>query len=471
MNIMSQYLTTYSPKVRVTVKDLATGEPKTIGPKENGDISDDLVSLATNKAYGRAAGTFQMMLIYRQMPVLGTYAETIFTDDLILIEMDAGAGKGWETVMLGLVDRTSRTFGLEAGKPQRRVKISGLDLGKLLQKSDIGWDVSGGQVQVSRPAADTIKMPENNILLADTTPPWLQTQYQSQGETGVTKIATSYMRRIMLSTGTAESLCKQLFKLFQETTRGIPSTLFTFKSTTTDDWMIWDPSMQFIRETSAWEAMKRHDHQPWNILTTETIDNQTFEVRLERTPHDDKGKLSLPDALFHAITPTDIISEDVGCCDSERINLLCFWPSLYRYTVSDAVDIVIADPDLTKFNKDSIALHGYCPHTIFDDFIPPSVNLSTADRLSPKLYPLMSKNASSRAQIFWNWYSNNHNLSAGTIVIHLSPQIKAGHGLLVQLPDSQEQIEYLVEQVAHQCAFSQTPQFTTTLQVTRGQIH
>lgn len=471
MNYMSQYLTTYAPKVRVTVKELATGNPKTIGPHEDGNISDDLISLATNKAYGRAAGTFQMMLVYRQMPGAGTYAEAIFPDDLLLIEMDAGAGKGWEVVMLGLVDRTSRTFTSEGGIPQRRVKVSGQDLGKLLQKCDIGWDVSGAQAQqTSQPASNTIKMLENNIPVPDTTLPWMETPYQPQGETGAAKIATSYMRRTILTTGTAESLCRQLFQLFQKTTDGIPSALLTFRSTTTDDWMIWNPATQFIRETNAWDAMKRHDHQPWNMLTTETLDDKTFEVLLEKMPHNQEGKLELADNRMHAISATDIIAEDVGCSDSERINLLCYWPTLYRYSVSDLIDIVLADPDLTKFSQDSIAAHGYCPHTIKDDFVPPSVNVCMEDRYSPQLYPLMGQNAKNRATTYWNWYSNNHNLAGGTVTLHLSPHIKAGHGLLVAQPDGKEQVEYLIEQVAHQCQFH-PPLFTTTVHVTRGQIH
>jgi len=55
---MDQFLSTYSPRCRVTVRDLATGKARPIGPRLDGDITDDVLTLTTAKAYGRAAGTF-----------------------------------------------------------------------------------------------------------------------------------------------------------------------------------------------------------------------------------------------------------------------------------------------------------------------------------------------------------------------------------------------------------------------------
>lgn len=460
---MNHFLRTYAPHIRVTIRDLATGKAKPIGPRLDGDLSDDIISLSTNKAYGRASGTWALTLPYRYIPGAGTYADAIFPDDLLLIEVDAGAGAGYEVVMLGLVDRASRVFVGSEILPRRQVRVSGQDLGKLLHR-EISWDISGAQAQTTA-SSDTAEA-DRSLPKPSPDAPGIRVEIPKQG-TDAKHIVQSYMRRQALVASTAPGMCDELLKIFLGDLSGI-SPKITFTSTTDDSWKVWVPNAQYLSDSTAWEAMARYAHRPYNTLTTETIDKDAFEIRLERTPHDDKGKLT--GVTFHEIEEAEIVDCDLGCSDSERVNLLCYWPEIYRSTVSELVEIAMADPSLTKFNRASIETHGYCPDIVRDIFVPQQVRDNDQTSLAQEGTDHFTGEAAKRARLFWNWYANNHNLESGTVVVHLSPHIKAGHGLLVNLPGSDQKMEYLIEQVGHNYSV-QPATALTTLQVTRGQLH
>lgn len=422
---------TFVPNHRVIIKDLATGNEKY-------DISNDVVSIATNKAYGRAAGTWQIILTYREINGQ-RYDELIQSDDLVTIELDAGDGSGLQPVMLGLVERVARTFNGAGNNPQRHIKIGGQDLGKLLLKHDITWDVSGAQVQV----------------------------IQEQGGGAPTQsIEANYLARVSLQAGTAESLISQLLDIFMGSLDSAVAGKFIFASSTDDEWEVWDSSLQYIRGTSAWSAMERYAHKPWNMLHTETQGLNSFQVILERNPINDQGMLTRPESATHRIGDQDIIMEDIGRCDLERVNLLCYWPTMYKVTGGSCIDIVMANSELTQFDADEIKLHGYCAMVIEDNFNPK--NVKTANDQDG--YGLLVGEAIPRAEAFWNWYSMNNELESGTFVIHGNPGMKAGDVLLVQDGTSATWREYLIEQIGHSYTVFPTVASTTALHVTRGQI-
>jgi hypothetical protein len=132
-----KYFQTYSPRVRVLVKDLETAQVLY-------DISDDLTSLSTNKAYGRCSGTWQLMLPYRKWQRFGDeyvgYMDVLQPNQMLTVEMDAGNGAGFFPVMCGMIDRVS-AFRQGGDVPQRAVKVSGRDMGKLLETHDIAFDI------------------------------------------------------------------------------------------------------------------------------------------------------------------------------------------------------------------------------------------------------------------------------------------------------------------------------------------
>lgn len=100
---MDQYFTSYSPNCRVTIFDTQTG-----GNARFYDVSDDIISLGTIKAYGRCSGTWQIILTYVAMDKDGErYSDKLRVNDTITIELDAGDGSGLKPIMRGLIDRVS----------------------------------------------------------------------------------------------------------------------------------------------------------------------------------------------------------------------------------------------------------------------------------------------------------------------------------------------------------------------------
>lgn len=445
----------YNPKCQVLVRDLVTGDLLA-------ELSDDVISLATNKAYGRCSGTWQIMLPYRKVKswrepgVFKYYHQILQPDDIVTIEMDAGAGNGMQPVMLGLVDRASRVRQGE-NQPIRMVKVTGLDAGKLLDKHDIGWDISGVRAQATG---------VNQLKVVDQT---------DENKTNLKEVIQSNLARIALTAGTAEDLISQLLVIFFQTINPyLAYGMVDWKSTTDDTWKIWDPSLVHISGTSLWYALKSVAHEPWNTLHADTslLDVNKFDIVLERTPITDTGKINRSQlgVDVHVINDADIITDDLGISDLERINTFCYWPTLYKQSVHGVVEIVLADNSLTKYaeaegQKDNlVAHHGYCSKIIKDNFIPPNVSHPQAPEASTTGLTESAK----RADIFWNWFKNNHNHESGSIDIHIRPGIRTGHCLVVRQEDDTYK-EYLVEQVSNMYSVNPRPQAVTMLQVTRGQ--
>lgn len=432
-----KYFTSYTPRVRVKIRDINTGEEKC-------DLTDDLLSISTNKAYGRCTGTWQLMLPHRlDVPGYGasTYLDVIGPDDVITIEMDMGDGE-WYPVMLGLVDRVSL---VRQGGPNavKQVKISGSDMGKLLDKHDISWDILKGTQQESLPKNDSPNTETVSIQSRKLTP----------------EIQVGTPASIILS---MLDIC--LFQDNDSASRWISGVL----NTTDDDWQTYQPQLMNLQGCSMWSAMDRVSHRPYNMLTTDTADSDVmkFAIRLERNPIDKEGMLdddliSADRCNLHTIDDTDIINEDLGVSDHERINLLYYCPTIYKQQADMTKDIALMTVQFTAYDPESIKQHGCCLKDIPDPFGESVLDTAGSETFAAK--------ATKRKDLFWAWYKDNHTYLSGTIVTHLRPDIRAGHGLLVKIGNTDDYMEYLVEQVSHQCQFAPVPMFTTSLHVTRGQ--
>jgi hypothetical protein len=430
--------TTYSPKIRVTIKDLQAGVAK----PQWGDISADVMSISTTKALGRCSGTWQMMLSYRVIQEGKRYDSLIFPNDIIVIEMDAGIGGGQNVVMLGLVDRVSGFKSINAqGQPTRQVKLSGRDMGKLLEDHDIGWDILQLKTEIVLEQG-TEHGPPKPKLMKPISRVW----------------DVSYQR------GTPAEFVKNLYDLtFKAEVNS--SKYYELSNATDDKWFRNNPMFGSLQGRTIWSAMKEVEHHPYNILHGDTVSVSKFGVGLKKQPFTPKGKLDLPADKFHTISDAEVVSEDTGISDSERINFLFFNPQLYQMASGITTDALMAHPEMTNSDKESVKLHGYRAKTINDIFLPPGMS-STKEKGTSSVF----SSAGDMAALYWEWYKINHTLRAGTFTLHLRPDIKAGHGLLVPQLDGTT-IEYLVEQVSHQCAWGGKPIFTTALQVTRGQKH
>lgn len=435
---MDQFFSTYSPKARVTIKDLATGDTKA----EWGDVSNDVMSLSTNKAYGRCSGTWQMMLSYRMVQGEKRYHELIAPCDMITIEIDAGSGEGYLPVMLGLVDRVSAPRTIDnQGRPLRQIKLSGQDMGKLLNEHDIGWDIQKEKMEM------------------------VTTQQLDDGPPQIKPMkAISRLWDPSYQKGTPQEFVQNLYKLtFADVVSS--SKYYALVSDTDDTWMRHMPLFGSLEKRKLWEAMKEVEHSPYNMLHCDTESTNLFLILFEKQPFNAQGRLERIPSKWHTLHDSEIIADDVGVCDAERINFLFFNPTLYQTSLDLSQDILIVHPEMTNHDPESIKKNGYRPKPISDNFLPPSMTNVNQDATHDAL-----NDAKRLSDLYWEWNRHNHTFAAGSSQVHLRPDIKAGHGLLRPQPDG-TQTEYLIEQVSHQCAWGVRPTFTTTLHVTRGQKH
>jgi len=434
---MSNYFTTYAPKVRVLIKEPVTADVLYVA-------SDDLISISTNKAYGRCSGTWQMMLTNRSIRWKSSngneldWYDVLEPDQLVTIEMDAGNGAGFFPVMCGLIDRKSRVkqHGL---LPQRVVKVSGRDMGKLLETHDVAFDI----VAYSRSVA---------------------------AQDGTLKDQPAALTRVfnpLMSVGTPSSILNAAFKIcisqMLETAKRI-----AFVSDCQDSYQIYQPNLMTAKGISFWRYAKQVEHAPFNVLTTDTAraDVDSFMVVLEQTPYDSvTGRLDRTASRWHTINETEITDEDLGVSDQERINLVSYQPAIYLEAQVVTGDVMMAHADLTRLDTESAGLHGLSSRVFSDYFTPPEMESLNDSDQSRQIAAINS--ASGAAEILWNRYRENHTHETGTITVHLRPDIRVGDGLLICRGNQYS--EFFVEQISHQCVFNPMPKFTTTAQLTRGQ--
>lgn len=411
----------YSPNCRVTVRDLQTNALKY-------DLTADIVSVVTSKAYERAYGTWQIQTVARKINGK-RYDQLIKVNDVVRIEMDAGSGDGLVAVMTGLVDRTARIIASDAeGRPLWRMQISGRDIGKLFDLQ-LGWDISGVGAQ-------------------------------TQHNFGLDDISSSYIRRFALSNGTPQDLTRQLFDLWSRQAEGNSFSRYVDADwiQCDDNWKTFDPALVGVRDTTFWDACMRVSNSPWNILFCDTDLAGKFHLGLIRRPFKDNGKLDLKS--FHEIDDVDVVMEDLGVSDIERVNLLCHWPPNYRVLANSQIDIALADKRLTNIDRDSVKTNGVCPLIISPTFVPKNFYLSDESMLDD------TDDAIKRSSIYWNWFRGNHTYESGSVQIHLRPEIRAGDGLL----RTDTNMEYHIQQVTNSFVVPHL-HFTTTLSLVRGQDH
>lgn len=408
--------------------------------KEIHDLTDDLISLSTNKAYGRCSGGWTIILPYRQWVVDGevfTSIDTFPPDSVVTIEVDPGDGSGFKPLMLGMVDRVAMQW-QASPVPHRQVTLSGRDFGKILEKHHIGMVPTASEQQVPN--------------TEDGKESWV-----------------SYVRQIYLQAGSAYSLCTELFGWLKQDLDYLRERV-RFEATTTDTQQCLTPHIAGMMDESLWDAMKKLAHEPFNMLTTDTDPQnvQKFVVTLEDQPIDFYGKIDRTDAnRIHQIEEQEIISHDLGVSDAERVNILTYKTPVSIYLEAGGGALVsVASKDLTSVSseEDNLPeLHGHCFRTEQDQFTDPlDITATTGGATRFTAYQECAKK-------LWNWRKDNHKLLSGTMQIHIRPDIRAGHCIIAKNYGTDTYNEYLVEQVSHQCTWHPVPQFVTTLHLTRGQ--
>lgn len=434
------YIKSYRPTHRVTIYRRANGfQPE--------DISPDVISLSTNKAYSMGAGGFQIMTTFNQRFENKRYDQLLQVNDRVLIELDRGDGQGLKPVMHGLVDRPSREENYTSPRgPIRQVKIAGTDLGKMFLRHNCAWDIQ-------------VKDPYSVI---------------HEG-------SEAYIRTIEFNgklCGTPANLVQRVVTNFLH--KQVPWTeqyILLDQLTTDDDWWCMDESI--ATETGPiWPLMKCLSNEPWNTLHADTLDDGKLHVILERTPFDvNTGKITR--SSFYQIDDIDLLKASLGNSDADMVNFLLHNVPESMFQENPGSNLLfLGGSSVRRFNADNsdpasnkddgpINYHGFRYHPVKTEFtawtstptpVPPRLGNGGAD-------PNVDAAVKKRTDAYWNWFSNNHLLQSGTIVVKGDPIIRTGAGLILK----NDNTEYLAEQVKHD--YTAMGSYTTTIGVTRGQAH
>lgn len=438
---MSGQTMIYRPRAKVIFSDLEKD-------KMIIDCSDDLISLSTNKAYGRGSGTWQIILPYKivkdEIGKTDYYHKLLKPNDLVRIYIDAGDGDGEQIVMLGLIDRTSAVR--QGGAAiNRQIKISGQDMGKILSNHDVGWDLMKDKMQIANSG-----------------------ETEEEIETQTMQAESRLANNPAYSIGTAQHMMQNMYMLmFYKNIATYVSQHFSIArlKDTDDDWVLLSNTFNSLRGVTLWNAMKSVENNPYNMLHADTNANGKFEIILEKQPIGKDGKLNRALDRQHNIAQYHIISDDVGVSDGERVNFIYNQVDMFFVQIGIQVECLMISPCLIEYDKDEIKKHGYHVKSFSTNFLPPTMKTSSQPATQAEF-----QTTTTRTKLFWSWYNDSHTFESGTFVVHISPRMKTGDVLIVEVDDNNK-MEYLIEQISHQISFHPTTKMTTTVQVTRGKKH
>jgi hypothetical protein len=423
----------YNPHIKVEIQTiLSNGESG-----EKIDISSWVVSMNTNKAYGRAHGIFLI-----RVPYAATYkdkrANELFApNDIVYVSIDKGDGKGLKMVKTGSIDRVARVMAYDdGGNPQRFADIHGSGLGKILLRHNCGWDIAFKKNLMG----STEALREAEFLTFFGTPAEL-----------AEKIVTNFLLK-QLPFWQKRDLVKKSF-------------------TTDDDWHTIDTTLK-MKNGPIWAALKNIANEPWNTLTTETNTGK-LDIVLQRTPFDisagNRGRLTIP---VYLIKKGEIIRQDVGVADNERTNYLRMFLPEASQKSEGVIKITYLVGDVNVFyDEESVGRHGYHELEIKTNYSPYNFSEEVGPPPPPNIanrgaQDYMQSRIRERASALWEWHRYDHEMESGTIVVHGDPEVICGSGIL----DQETGYEYFVEQVSHEYR-ADGPKCTTSLGVVRGQPH
>lgn len=425
--------TTYSPRHRVTLRRVANN-------RQAEDISKDVTIITTHKRYGEV-GHFSITTTYRRKNKGQTYEQYVSPGDMVLLEMDEGAGRGFVPVMLGIVVSSERHTKTAAnGIPVRSVKISGQDFIRILQRHHCLWPVA---------------IKENNLWPSKTQ---IQLIYGAALEVG----------------GSPASIAKKIVE--KELFAQMPWTqnyLMLDYMDTEDHW--WTNLIPISTENTVWSVLEGVANRPYNTLHGDTGDDGLFYLYIEICPfHEDpgsKGRLNLENELWHSIKLADVISENIGRNDDDRITY--FFNQVYAgvwNTPGNGTLLFLKGENIRKSDDATIKNFGFLPWCPQTNFVPFD-NVDSGPPVPPHLLnmdPSAMSEVGRRTDALWAWNRYNDELESGIMATHGKPHIRCGEGVMYE----DNKFEYFVEQISHSYELSNDGcSFRTQMHLTRGQKH
>lgn len=115
----------------VTVTIWSTDSKRVIGTTM-GDATSDILSVTTTKDLTTPAGSFQIQLVPRLDASGETWFDKIHAWDFVEVKFKGIKDEKEKVVMRGLVDSIEKSEDYQAGVPNRKITVSGRDLGSLL---------------------------------------------------------------------------------------------------------------------------------------------------------------------------------------------------------------------------------------------------------------------------------------------------------------------------------------------------
>lgn len=409
-------MTTYSPRVRITV----TTNSNTY------DVSDDLISMTTDKVYGTPEGTFNIQLA-SAMTYGSGYEELFNPNDMIKIECDDGAGKGFNVILVGLLSQIEKTFTVIGdGKPLRRVMLSGSDMGKVLAQHHCQWYVAPRKENIGSESSLTALV-YGGKLYSGGTPAKL----------------------------TSLILEKELHDRMPWTKKFISGDLIN----SSDTWTLNNAGISM--HSTVLDALRYVSNSPYNMLHGDTRNDGKYHVILEKCPYNNTtGKLER--TTLKTIDLDLVVGSNVGKNDHDRITYLWLKTLVGAFGEPGGNNLLMLKGDAQQYSTPDVGAHGFRPWMPESRFSPFSKanKPQLLDSLTPVQRPIKD-----RTEAFWNWYRNNHTYLSGNITLHGSTDIRAGDGALF------DGNEYFVESVGHRVQFGSRITYQTALHVTRGQKH
>ncbi len=349
-------------------------------------------------------------------------------NDIILIELDRGDGSGLYPVMIGLVDRVARSrTHTSQGQPVNRISIHGMDMGKMLVRHNIGWDLARLDLNDGDPMARRFQNENINWQMS----------------------------------GTPDQNVKQVIEnLFYPQVGSWVRDYIFHALDSSDPWTCLNFTINEANG-SAWATMKQVANEPWNMLFADTQEDGKFWVLLRRRPFmvgAKRAKLT-PDVRLIDVGPEEIIEENLGVGDADLINYASFenYANLFG-----ADNLAYVFYKFAQWDEELVKDYGFRPFRPQTPYLP-----FLEDRHAP-ITPDTQGAIDERTTALWDWHRRAHEYESGSISVHGDPRARIAMG--VYMPDTG--MEYFIEEVRHQYIWGdRATTFKTTLGLTRGQPH
>ena len=421
-------MNSYIPRHRVTIKRAANNF-------EEEDISADVRAISTSKAYGNPLGTFTIVTTFNQRINNLRYDQVVKTNDIVLIELDKGAGDGLKPVMLGLFSAPERVLSFdEEGRPIRTCHLSGYDFGKILTQHHCKW--------LTAPSPDHLGS-EKAIT---------SVQYGAALEPGGT--ANTIVKKI---------LEVELYNYLEWTKQYITTDMVN----SVDVWRT--AGVIFSYHDTIWGAISQYANMPYNMLHADTGQNKKFNIILEKCPFSNStGKLERQE--FKKIDLSDVIAYQLGANDHDRVNYIFNQVRCGMFGEASGTPLLLIKGDAVKYDDPatSILKHGFRPSFLQSNFVPFDIPAGSFPQLTDSgNNPDIRRAVREQTDAFWSWYKDNHLYESGTVSVHGDPDFRSGDAAIYP----ENNFEYMVQQVNHAYSIFPTISFKSSLHLVRGQKH